>query len=374
MNYLQSLTIMPKSNANFFLIGLLGLLFAVSANSQGALNPNLKDLPFVISWNDDGITISKSYSSEVTGGIFTVEPAQYLERLSNDIIKVLPGGGAAPVIIDMTHFYHPRRPMNGRKGGTIEGGAETIRIEMPKMILSSYSEPDAFIIELKGYSKNNSQTFLFRGLDAIFVGSGQCAEKFADGNKVILDVRKCDVKHLNLKGGMVDTSAIADKITNLCDQYNYRYFSDLSGEENGFICLEDCRKENDRTYKYLQHTRRLITKYEIVNFNDQPVAFVGEILFTEMGVGLKMKKKEKENKSILRFIKSTPEPEKEYYFFPWSAFINLNFDAMGDSSIQIAVEDPYGNEYVYGSKVYFSNVELIQFFNELKTLISDRLE
>ena len=62
-----------------------------------------------------------------------------------------------------------------------------------------------------------------------------------------------------------------------------------------------------------------------------------------------------------------------YKFFPWYEFINLSFTKYIDEK-RMLIEDAYNNTYIFNSRKHFTNVELIQFFNELNALISAQVK
>ena len=177
------------------------------------------------------------------------------------------------------------------------------------------------------------------------------------------------IKHLDLKGGHINLADVEEKIPHLCRKYNDRYYG--NGKTDAFICLEDCKREDPKADDIRQHSRKLITRYNITDFEDAPISFIGNIIITKKGVGLNLqtghaKKNDYKNKKPL------DNSDDNYRFFPWFEFINLSFTKHLDER-QLLIYDPYNNIYIYNSKVYFSNVELIQFFNELKALIAARV-
>ncbi len=359
------------------LLLVLALVFSCTfsvVGQKGMSNPNLKELPIVLSWDNDGARITVKTDETQSGNLLEMTPFRYLDQIGNDLIRVASGSGNTPVIIDLSEYYG----MTEISENPDEGNPK-INVHMPKLTLANYNEPNSFILELKNFSRTNTeatkQIFLFRGLDVFYVGTDDCAKLSALQNRIIVDVEKCDVKHLLLKGGILELEDVEEKIPNLCRKYNDRYFSQETSD--AFVCLADCRKEDPNAYKNLRHSRSLITKYNITDFEDAPISYLGNMLITKKGVGLNLKTEFMANAALKKKAKGKGKkvsynPYDRYKFFPWYEFINLSFTKYVDEN-QLLIRDPYNNSYIYNSKVHFSNVELIQFFNELKALISARV-
>ncbi|MCB0632509.1 MAG: hypothetical protein R2824_02240 [Saprospiraceae bacterium] len=366
---------MSKFNLLILLfIGVIGIHQSNQAFGQrGISNPNLRELPIVLTWGNDGVRITTKTANGGTTNLIDMTPSQFLDQIGNDLIRVAPGAGDTPVIIDMSGFF--RRSDSMADANNMYPGPRTkISIHMPKMTLSDYNEPNSFIVELWNFSEETNhsrQVFLFRGLDVFHVGADNCASLSSEFNRIIVNVEKCNVKHLSLKGGLLDLADVEEKIPNLCRKYNDRYYS--KGQPDAFVCLEECESEDPKAYDNLQHVRSLITKYNITDFEDAPISFLDEMILTKKGVGLNLKMEYKSTtKSKNKSKKISYDAYDKYRFFPWYEFINLTFTKYVDDN-QLMIEDPYNNSYIYNSKVHFSNVELIQFFNELKALISARV-
>lgn len=365
---------MLRTNTTQLLIVLVCFfgLFTDLSGQNGNSNPNLSELPITLSWDNDGVRITAKKSENYTTNLLELTPYRYLDQIGNDLIRVTLGTRNTPVVIDLTGYYH------NTKIDESSSTLETIELEpkigvyMPDLTLSDYNEPNSFIVELQNFSSEApgaSQAFLFKGLDVLYVGTDECASRSADQNKITVEVGRCDVKHLMLKGGILALDDVEEKIPALCRKYNDRYYA--SGRPDAFICLQDCRSEHSSTETNLRHSRSLVTKYNITDFEDAPISFLKNMIITKKGVGLNLKT-EFVSKAGKKSKKVSYNAYDKYRFFPWYEFINLNFEKYVDD-VQLVINDPYNNSYIYNSKVYFSNVELIQFFNELKALISARL-
>ncbi|WP_143473233.1 hypothetical protein [Flavilitoribacter nigricans] len=338
-------------------------------------NANFEALPLVFSWEDSGVRITSKTANNLGGNLLEMTPSQYLDQIGNDLVRVTMNSGNTPVIIDLTEYYQYKR-----EGSTAEAmnqminPSPKINLFMPKLTLADYNEPNSFILELRNFSKSVNdarQVFLFRGLDVFYVSTDNCAVLSSEQNRIIVDVEKCDVKHIVLKGGLLDLTDVEQKIPDLCKKYNDRYFS--QGEEDAFVCLKDCTDTGTGNYERLKHVRGLITKYNITDYNDEPLSFLGNLLLTKKGVGLNLKTEDMDKTKVsTKGKKASYNAYDSYRFFPWYEFINLSFEKYVDES-QLRITDPYNNSYIYNSKVHFSNVELIQFFNELKDMISDQV-
>ncbi|PHN01241.1 hypothetical protein CRP01_38190 [Flavilitoribacter nigricans DSM 23189 = NBRC 102662] len=358
------------------ILTMLALAFSSTAPAQsgGSSNiPNLRELPVTLSWDDSGIRIVAKTSNPRSGNILSLVPSRFLEQIGNDLIRVTPGSGQAPVIIDLTDYFRGTSGATADATNMIDNTVPQVTIEMPKLTLSSYNEPNSFLVEIQNYSnreKGLSQTFLFRGLDIFYVNSSECVKRSSESNRIILDVSKCEtVKYLVIEGGLLNLADVDEKIPALCEKYNDRYYT--PGQTKAFLCVEECMSEGAGAYEHLKHVRELITKYNITDYEDAPLSYIGDVILTRKGVGLNLKKKQ--DAKLFKKKEDEFAADHAYKFFPWYEFINLNFDKYEDDQ-KLIISDPNNNNYLYDSRVYFSNVELIQFFSELKDLISDRVK
>jgi|GEM_PF-1494011 len=368
---------MLKTNTILLTLMIVCMGFSFHSHAQiGYLNPNLKELPIVISWTGEGIKISAKGTYANTTNFLHVKSSRYLEQTGSNEIKVNPGSVNTPVIIDMSNFLKKTEPTADTGNMVVDTSTPFIDVEMPKLALSNYNEPNSFILDLRGFMNEggySQQLFLFRGLDVFFVATDNCANLAANGNKVLASVGHCDVKHVVLKGGLLDLDDMDEKIPALCRKYNERYYTQSDG--NAFVCLEDCKEEDPLALQNQTHVRGLVTKYNITDYEDHPISFLDDVILTKKGVGLNLKAKP------LKPIKNKRKKNKKvaydaydhYKFFPWYEFINLSFSKYVDEN-QLLIEDAYNNSYIFNSRVHFSNVELIQFFGELQALISAQVK
>lgn len=360
---------------------LLFLIVAITAFSpelmgqRANINPNFQELPIVFSWDDNGVRVTSKTEDNLSANLLDMTPSQYLDQIGNDLVRVTLNAGNTPVIIDLVDYYRFKRESSTADAlNQMINPSPKISLFMPKLTLADYNEPNSFIVELRNFSsKVNSsrQVFLFRGLDVFYVSTDNCATLSSVQNRIIVDVEKCDIQYLVLKGGLLDLADVDEKIPNLCKKYNERYYS--RDEDDAFVCLQDCPEPDTKVYEKLKHVRDLITKYNITDYEDEPLSYLGNMIITKKGVGLNLKTEDlSKTKNSSKGKKASYNPYDSYRFFPWYEFINLSFEKYVDAS-QLLIEDPYNNSYIYNSKVHFSNVELIQFFNELKDLISDQV-
>ncbi len=365
---------MSRTNtiALFFVIAILGQSVGLAGQHRNS-GANLPELPIIVSWNDDGLRIRTKNIEANAGNLLNVAASQYFEKIGNDFIQISIETGTKPIVIDMTNYLHPA----GTASSTfslIDAEDRQINIEMERLPIGNYYEENSFVIELQNFSsarRYSRQVVVLKGLDVFYVGADACATLSSDNRTVTVDAHKCEVKQLLLKGGLLNLRDIDHKVPVLCRKYNDRYYS----ESNAFVCLEDCKGEDPDAATNLKHVRKLITKYNITDFEDEPVSFLDNIILTKKGLGLNLKvqqnnvglKTKRKGKNVVAF-----SAYDNYRFFPWHEFINLSFSKYAGEK-QLLIRDPYNNSYIYNSQIHFSNVELIQFFNELKALISTQV-
>ena len=354
------------------LISSIWIYSVVNLNAQrGYFNTNLKELPIILSWNDDGILITAKPTFNSTTNWLEMKPSRYIEQISKELIRIVPNTDNAPAVIDFTEYKSLDGVHEFNSDSDSDSDSELVgkvRVHMPKLTLSEFDESHNFIVEIINYSNSRDisrQRFLFKGLDVFHVGTDECVKLSANQNKIVINVEGCDIKHLVLRGGSFDLIDIDTKIPDLCRKYNDFYYSD--DQVDAFVCLEDCRRDDPNAKENIKHSRQLMTKYNIIDFEDFPLSFLGNMLLTKKGVGLNLKVSDGRKGK-----KTTYSAYDEFRFFPWYEFINLQFNRYVDEN-QLQITDPYENSYIYNSKVHFSNVELIRFFSELKSLIADHV-
>ena len=360
---------MLRTNTNLcvVLIFLFGL-FSDLKSQSGIAHHYLEELPVTLSWDNDGVRITAKKLNTASGNLLEMTPFRYLEQIGNDLIRVALDTKNTPVVIDLTEYYERKVIVGDTATSQLK-----IKVYMPRTTLTNYNDPNSFVVELRNFTdkvSNAKQTILVKGLDLLHVGSDRCATSFANQNRVIVDVRKCSVRHLMMKGGNLYLDNLEEKIPNLCRKYNVKYFGE--GKSDAFICLQDCTLDDSNSYKHLRHGRSLVTKYNITDFEDAPISYIGNMIFTKKGIGLnlKMQEQSKEKNKLKKNNKNLAFDPYDYYrFFPWYEFFNLSFTKYVDEN-QLLIKDPYNKSYIYNSKIHFTNVELIQFFNELKVMIS----
>ena len=350
----------------FVFIFLTGLL-----NGQSSQNSsNLRDLPLELSWDDFGVKIRTLKTTTSSERLINLVSSNYLTEISNGFIRVNAGAENVPILVDLSGYL--LKESNRLKGvSLISDTHPTIDVKAQSITLSNYDTPNSFTLEVFNFSKkspNARQVFVFKGLDVFNVVADQGAKSSFKGKVFKVNVGNCKIKQLILKGGLLNLADLDVKIPDLCKKYNSRYFI----KRKAFTCLEDCKESDPLTEANYRHVRDLVTKYNLTDYTDKPISFLDDILLTQKGVGINFNAGVDEaNKLKISFKKKEEEtaPSYEYHFFPWNKFINLSFSKLEDST-QLRTTDPYGNIYTYDSKIDFSNVELIQFFNELKALIT----
>ena len=351
------------------LLAMAGYAIDLSGQSVNS-NAGIPELPVVLSWDDDGIRIRTKNPDQVSNKFLNMKPSQYLEKIGNDFIRVNMGAGNTPVIIDLSNYFNQlSSTAQASTYNLIESAEPFVDIEMPKLSLSNYQEPNSFVVTLQNFSgkrRYSQQKIVFKGIDVFYIGADNCAELSAERNSITIDVDRCKVNYLLLKGGLLNVGNVDEKIPALCRKYNSRYY----GQVDAFVCLEDCRGKDPDSEANLKHTRKLITKYNITDFEDEPISFLDDMILTKKGVGLNLKVQQVEGLKGKKRSKSVSYSAYDsYQFFPWFEFINLSFEKYAGDK-QLMIRDPYNNSFIYNSKIHFSNVELIQFFNELKSVIT----
>ena len=363
---------MLRTNTTLLFCAFLVLASLTNLSSQSNVNQSkLKDLPFEFSWSDKSIQLRTKLLDPTSNKFFNVAPSPTLEKIGNDIVQVNSSGNTNPVIMDMSKLY-VKKDYQVNRSGYIDDSIAQIDIEVPKIGVSRFDEEDSFFLKITNYSKSekwSNQTFVFKGLDVFFIVADDGADVKIEGKTITVDVSKSKTDYLLLKGGGLNMEEAYGKIPDLCRKYNNRYFVN----EEAFVCIEDCSYDDPNAEIHLKHIRNLITQYNITDFDDAPISYIGDILLTKKGVGMNLNKIEY-TKGLFskKSKKSTINNLDTYRFFPWHEFIHLNFEKYIGKH-HLIVNYPYSADFVYDSRLAFTNVELIQFFNELKMVITQNL-
>lgn len=332
---------------------------------------NLPPLPIDLSWDENGVQIRANGASGNSANVLNLIPSRYLEKIGNDFIRVNLNSLGTPVIVDFSKYY-THNEVEASTVSLVNAGNPRIDIEMPRMLFSNYEQQGGFVLELLNFAgdkKNSRQVFIFKGIDVFFVGTYDCAQRSAKGNSISIDVSRCQDKNLLLKGDLLNLANMDKRVPELCRKYNTRFYTEKHQE--AFVCLEDCKPGDPKASVNKLHARKLVTVYGITDYTDDPISFLDDIILTKKGVGLNLKMEPQQGLkiSLKKDKKEGEDLSDSYKFFPWNEFFNLTFQKH-DGEKQLQIKDAYNNSYLYYSKTHFSNVELIQFFNELKSLIA----
>ena len=318
------------------------------------------ELPLSISWDENGINIRASQALINTNNLFDSKPSKYLEKVGNDLIRINLGGDKIPVEIDLTKYYQELKMLKNGVAKVSNVEAPLIKVEHPDLAVKNEEKSKQFRLVIENFTKRARKEIIFRGMDVFLVEADRSATVFSNGNKIVLNVRKSDVKRIVTRGGLFSIDGLDEKIVALCNKYNKKF------GETAFICFD--QELEDSEIWNLEHVRDLVTKFNITDFDDQPIAYLNDILITKKGIGINLKKEEYDSRKETIY-----QPFDSYEFFTWANLINMDFSKYLDSK-RILIKDPYSKTYIHYSKAYFSNVELVQFLKELRYVISLNLE
>ena len=295
-----------------------------------------------------------------TNNLFESKPSKYLERVGNDLIRINLGGDNIPVEIDMTRYFHELKMIKSGVAKVSESEMPLIKIEHPDLAIQGNNDDKNFRLVLNNYTKRASKEIIFRGMDVFLVEVDRSAMASSKGNKIFIDLKKSTVNRLVTRGALFNISGLDEKIVALSNKYNKKF------GETAFICFDE--DVEDSEIWNLEHVRDLVTKYNITDFDDQPIAYLNDILITKKGIGINLKEQDYSTKKEVIY-----QPFDSYKFFTWAHFINLDFNKYLDDK-RILMNDPYNDSFLHYSKAYFSNVELVQFLKELRFVVSLNME
>jgi len=357
---------MKRTNTITLLFLFLCLLPVLSSAHDDPIPvEQLPELPVAIYWDDSGLKIRLKRHDSNTASQLRALPSRYLEKVGNDLININKGGSLTPVVIDLSKYFENK--MGYRSGYTRINNNEmhAITVEKDDLSGSNYDEYDTFAMILKypsGKRRHAQQEILFKGLDVFRVEADQRAHVQLSGKKIIVDVSKTPSRYLVLRGGVLQLDDIEELVPNLCYKYNKKF-----GEDGAFIC-SDTDGRGDKAWN-LDHVRNLITKYNITDFNDEPLAYLKNIIITKKGIGFDLKRFSYDKRNKPKDVAALDS----YLFFDWSTFINMKFEK-SSSSRQFIIQGPYSKTFLYGGNEFFTNVELIQFMNELTYSIAAAMD
>ena len=318
-------------------------------------------LPIVLSWGQEGLNIHAERTIAAAASIpFDLEISGELEKLSSDEIHVSESDFNTPVFIELDSYFS-ELDANKVKG---ERAAEKPRIKIDRdgRKRKDMSEEKVFTLELRNFEGNKTQEFIVNGIDVFLIETEGNTKIEAYQKKIVIDVADSGVKEIMFRGGRLLKSNFVEKVPSLCQQYNDKF------QEQAAFTVEDTLLSPMSRWK-LEHVRDLITKYNITDFRDEPLAYLGNLFITKNGIGFRVRTGTfKKNGGWTKYSK-----DHNYMFFPWAKFINLEFDKYYNDR-QLKIVAPYSDNYIYEGNPNFSNVEMIQFLKELNHLVSTSIK
>ncbi len=326
--------------------------------SSGGDKAGLKNLPFLIQWDDAGLKIRAIKDKKNYLQVFDLRASNCLEDLGQDFVNIKPG--CASISIDFNDYIPKEKAsMRAVEEDLVPKGASTGRIKIEKT--NSLFQRDLgkrdHILVLEGYGrlKGQQQKFIISGIDVFKVEADPDAVFKVQGDQVRVDLANCNTNLLLTKGGIINEAGFIHKLAPLGQKYNKKYV-----EYDGFIY--EGKSSVGGKWDF-EHVRRLMTKYSITDFEDRPLVYLSDLLITKKGIGMR----------VLNSNVKQDQLRVGYQYFDWSEFVNLRFQRQG-SNAQVKIRSPYGEETIYNGNRFFSNVEMIQFFNELRSVILQHLD
>ena len=351
---------MRRTNT-FILMLLLSSTVGYSQSETGSQWQKPPVLPIVLSWGQQGLNIHAERTMTATASIpFDLEISGELERLGNDEIHVSENDFNTPVFIELNSYFSEIDA--AEEDGDLPSARPRIRIDRDGSKRKDYDDDKVFTLELRNFEGNKSQEFIVNGIDVFLIETEGNTKIEAYQKKIVVDVAESGVKEIMFRGGRLLRSNFVEKVPVLCQQYNDRF------QEEAAFAVEDTVLSPLSQWK-LEHVRDLITKYNITDFRDEPLAYLGNMFITKNGIGFSVRTGTfKKNGGWTKYSKAPT-----YKFFPWAKFINLEF-AKYYNDRQLKIIAPYNNNYIYNGNPNFSNVEMIQFLKELNYLVSTSIK
>lgn len=313
-------------------------------------------LPILVSWDQEGLNIQAEKSLVSNPEAFNVEISGDLELLAGDVIRVEDTDFYNPVYIELDKFFGESKDANGK---TMQ--KPVIKIDKEGKSRRINENANAFVLELRNFNGQKKQEFIVNGIDVFLIETNGNTKIEAYDKKIILDVADSQVNQIMFRGGKLKINDFLEKIPQLCMSYNEKY------QELNAFTVQDSTLNEENDWK-IQHVRDLITKYDITDFRDQPLAYLGDLIITKNGIGFKVKDGEfKKGGGWTKYSK-----DYIFKFFKWEKFINLEFSKFYDDK-QFKIMGPYNNYYLHDGNEFFSNVEMIQFLKELNYTISSTM-
>ena len=397
---------------NKIIFALLFTCFSTSLFSQveGEVWYKPPFLPFSISWDtDDGFSIKAERSISTPYGTFGLGVSGGLNKKDENTVQV-PSNNSKPVYIEVPKYID--KPI--------------FQIRTVEVIKTKIIENKTYILEIRGYKGKASQEFIIKGIDVFLVEVEGKTKIEAREGRVIIDVSESTVNKIMFRGISLGEENESDNINKLCLKYNTTYGMQVQEQSKditedyyitekyrtdyGTIDERSVRKQKitgkelylttggflvfsqykDFTkYKVnFEHKRSLIKGYYIDEFQNQPTALYRDILITNKGIGLPIRRMITK-KNILGKEKFD-DWQDEDHFFQWNEYVSITFNNVdfegNKQENRIFGHTPYGQtfEVMYGrisgrfnrnySKFGYSNVELIQFFKELNSTLTKRIK
>ena len=308
---------------------------------------DLPRLPLIIHWGQTDFRIQAAPAQPSIFEMVAAPSAKCLEYLSEDMIRIKPGPECASILFDFANAAEPS-----------PSAANSITIDRIDARMRGNVQSEDLLISIDGHdpeAPESSQVFIFRGLDVIWIESDPKVVSHTMRNRVHLDVAEVGVPMLLFKGGKINETQMLSALPQLGEKYNRKFV-----EFDSFIYEN---KETVGEKWNWEHVRKLVNQYNITDFRDEPLLYLEDMLITKKGIGLK----------LMPWRKSKARKKTIHLFFPWKDFVNLKPETYQDER-QLKLTTPQKETFVFNGTAFYSNVELIQFLKELRSLVFSHMQ
>ena len=325
---------------------ILSLFLCVAGYGQ-----SLPQLPLALQWDEAGLRLQAIQQPGIAHTILEPVSPQCFEKLGQDLIGLTANEDCQSITIDFGDL--PAIEKEKAEADLVPKGELEWKIQLDRTapIRGGNSGDGTFILEIAGLPSSYPgyvREIIFKGLDVMVAEADVGATYLERGyDRVRIDVKKCQNRLILFRGGAMNTSLLQEKIPELGEKYNRKYT-----EYDAFIY--ESKASVGEKWDF-EHVRKLITRYNITNFEDRPLMYLENMLITSSGIGMNLTVDDGNRRDSRRVL----------HFLTWPDLVRLKIEPFVDGR-RIKFTTPYQQVWYFAGSDFFSNVELIQFLEELR--------
>lgn len=342
------------------------------------------------------VSVEQSISTPLGTIGFSVSEQLSKDEKGNVIIEDTKANQEKIVYIEVPRYITKEKIVVRKEVEYID---RTVPIKTPPIIKIREIEKEVIIedksyrIEIIRYKGNKTKTFIIKGLDVLNVEAEGNVKIQASEGKLVIDLKKAEVKKLMFRGGQLSPETVEDKIVKLCNHYNEKFGLNGNYYASSLITNEELKSNPE-----LDHLRNLIESAVITDYDLVPLALHKNFLIVNKGIVLLLSNRSNINVDDCRCSKSpSPKLQLRYTFMDWSSFLTheFSFDKQQKKavissntklSVNLLTERKERKKSLYQYKAFvlqnkkektkngLKDIEFVQFLKELQATIINSVQ